>query len=544
MNNGGVRRIRSDSDRFFPALSRRHYPMVVTDTNIQPYLLSGFQSLVGMGVATVRLVAAVLTVLGVWIHLDTLSYLSTHQPIQPQPKPLLSQLNLNASEKSQKNLSKYVTVVNYRSNSDDESVLSTALDADFSPPANPPANGQSFYQTDPERFIIPLLSMGPNNQLEGFLESVFLAIKLNRTLCIPPFFKHKTDELNQSVSAELRIDKNVLSKFITICTEEELPLKCPQVSAIWMGSSNIVCGLALQKRYNVFIEQTGIEPWYSASRCQPLSGIPSFPKKTEGKFQVRSTAKTDLQATFSDATSGRCVVWFFPFHTISNFRSAVMSHLLHKNDGGDRQLAMDVVKYVQRPEKIRNLVAKFLRDHANNKPIIAVHWRYDQQDWLLHCDRLPDGQADKSCRNVAQMLDNPELAADNFRIFLRGVRNSLKTELAIYIAAPLDEKIMSSKLIAAISELGETALYSKDLLPYLSAAGYHAGEIHDVLSTSEQELCYQSHVFLYSQISTWSFNLVYQRRVDGRSSIDNFYVFGGQAVAAATHQAVEYFKRI
>jgi len=59
------------------------------------------------------------------------------------------------------------------------------------------------------------------------------------------------------------------------------------------------------------------------------------------------------------------------------------------------------------------------------------------------------------------MLDNPELAADNFRIFLRGVRNSLKTDLAVYIAAPLDEKIMSSKLIAAITELGELALYSK-----------------------------------------------------------------------------------
>ena len=58
-----------------------------------------------------------------------------------------------------------------------------------------------------------------------------------------------------------------------------------------------------------------------------------------------------------------------------------------------------------------------------------------------------------------------------------------------------------------------------DLLPYITAAGYAESEIHDVLSTSEQELCYQSHVFLYSQISTWSFNLVYQRRVDGRSSI-------------------------
>lgn len=84
-----------------------------------------------------------------------------------------------------------------------------------------------------------------------------------RTLCIPPFFKHKTDELNQSVSAELRIDKTVLSKFITICTEDELPVNCPKIDAIWMGSSNIVCGLALQKRYNVFIEQTGMQSWYS-----------------------------------------------------------------------------------------------------------------------------------------------------------------------------------------------------------------------------------------------------------------------------------------
>ena len=73
---------------------------------------------------------------------------------------------------------------------------------------------------------------------------------------------------------------------------------------------------------------------FKASKCQPLAGIPSYPSKVEGKFQVRSTAKSDLTEIYSDATSGRCVVWFFPFHTISNFRSAVMSHLLHKNDGG------------------------------------------------------------------------------------------------------------------------------------------------------------------------------------------------------------------
>merc|ERR1712021_260100 len=64
----------------------------------------------------------------------------------------------------------------------------------------------------PNRFLIPLLSMEPNNQLEGFLESVFLAIKLNRTLCIPPFYKHKTDDLNEAVSSKLRLDSSELAK--------------------------------------------------------------------------------------------------------------------------------------------------------------------------------------------------------------------------------------------------------------------------------------------------------------------------------------------
>ena len=59
-------------------------------------------------------------------------------------------------------------------------------------------------------------------QLEGFLESVFLAIKLNRTLCIPPFYKHKTDELNEAVSSELRLDSAELANLMTICETHEI----------------------------------------------------------------------------------------------------------------------------------------------------------------------------------------------------------------------------------------------------------------------------------------------------------------------------------
>ena len=55
---------------------------------------------------------------------------------------------------------------------------------------------EPIYKTRPNKFLIPSLTWGPNNQLRGFRESVIMAIQLNRTLCIPPFYKHKTDSSN------------------------------------------------------------------------------------------------------------------------------------------------------------------------------------------------------------------------------------------------------------------------------------------------------------------------------------------------------------
>ena len=42
----------------------------------------------------------------------------------------------------------------------------------------------------PDFFVLPILQNGPNNQLVGFRETIFLAIKLNRTVVLPKFFKH------------------------------------------------------------------------------------------------------------------------------------------------------------------------------------------------------------------------------------------------------------------------------------------------------------------------------------------------------------------
>lgn len=44
-----------------------------------------------------------------------------------------------------------------------------------------------------KKFLFPLLSNGPNNQLMGLRESIYIAIRLNRTLVLPFFRKHRTD---------------------------------------------------------------------------------------------------------------------------------------------------------------------------------------------------------------------------------------------------------------------------------------------------------------------------------------------------------------
>ena len=41
-------------------------------------------------------------------------------------------------------------------------------------------NGSSFLTLDPKRFLYPALIWGPNNQINGLQQAVYLAIKLNR----------------------------------------------------------------------------------------------------------------------------------------------------------------------------------------------------------------------------------------------------------------------------------------------------------------------------------------------------------------------------
>lgn len=72
-----------------------------------------------------------------------------------------------------------------------------------------------------DHFLLPILCYGPNNQILGLRESIVMAIKLNRTLIAPPFFKHKRNDNsamddNQILEVDSRIDIDRLRELIPL----------------------------------------------------------------------------------------------------------------------------------------------------------------------------------------------------------------------------------------------------------------------------------------------------------------------------------------
>ena len=71
----------------------------------------------------------------------------------------------------------------------------------------------------------------------------------------------------------------------------------------------------------------------------------------------------------------------------------------------------NVLKSTPRPKNVRNIVNEFTNEILGGSDYIALHWRYDKDDWYLHCERLKNSTATKFhpeksfdvCRGVAEV---------------------------------------------------------------------------------------------------------------------------------------------
>ena len=88
------------------------------------------------------------------------------------------------------------------------------------------------YKMDPTKFLAVAGSRGPNNQIVSLRDTIFFAIALNRTLILPPFFKHdRGDPTSNHSNTEIvefhqRVDLKRIKELISVVEPESALDKC------------------------------------------------------------------------------------------------------------------------------------------------------------------------------------------------------------------------------------------------------------------------------------------------------------------------------
>jgi len=131
---------------------------------------------------------------------------------------------------------------------------------------------------------------------------------------------------------------------------------------------------------------------------------------------------------------------------------------------------------------------------------------------MNHCDGKEDNL---TCERVVEVMHDVPKALANFadyverQVYIAGIQ-------AVYLAVPLSEKEVRSGMRMVLQErLGaDFPMYSsEELFPYVHASGCSEYSEHDIISTTEQEVCSRSQIFLRSTPSSWSRNVYVDRLV-------------------------------
>jgi hypothetical protein len=96
------------------------------------------------------------------------------------------------------------------------------------------------FELNPELFITPVYIWGPSSQLQGLRESIGVAIRLNRTLLLPPFLTHQSDSKGgeKPVPVDIRLDVPELRKLLSIGFTEDLRCQTSDVVFLARGIYN------------------------------------------------------------------------------------------------------------------------------------------------------------------------------------------------------------------------------------------------------------------------------------------------------------------
>lgn len=365
--------------------------------------------------------------------------------------------------------------------------------------------------------ILTIGKWGPNNQIEGFFESLEMANHIQAKIVLPPFYFHETDTFRGNtlthVPGELRINTEAISNLVDFKTFEQT---CHhQQYAVILGCDITIGSLA--KRVYLFQSLTGIkilnqQPEYKSQR-KFLKGVQVFipSSKVAISQQTRLLEQSNvniLDLNYHDlfrlvSAKYECLIFVEPYQSISDTNINDISTLTALNT------PLNNFEYSR---VIRTIRAQFLQHHGSLA--VGAHWRYNSGDWSNRC--RPGWGKSKNKTNPLECQIMPYLnfnkVAYNFNQLALKIGRHPSDQLSnIYIAAPIEEMDTINK-IKERSEHKVNLLTLIDLLKFIDQNFYHCAWWHnyrgEVVSLTEQALLTSAEYFLWWPVSSWSYRIL------------------------------------
>lgn len=394
------------------------------------------------------------------------------------------------------------------------------------------------YQTNTEQFLMPVLIWGPMNQVEGFRETIALAISLNRTLVIPPMYRHFTDptDPNGIVDPEVRIDIPTVRKLISTISYKALPANLAPDSimiarslGMEIGSDSSQEGGSLSGsrvgRLKRFETATGFEvaKWNSENFHEQSASTlewanPIYPAdstlEAEIRLEYETTNWTDVFGTAGDFS-----VLLFPYLT-ARFKP-------------EQPIGRSIMKYTPRPSFLNAMADQFLTASGFEQTFVTLHYRFDKEDWERSCRRTEktrnmkrNDKRQKICDLLATSTsDGIAEAVASYLVELYSL-GQIGNSVALYIATPPQQQEMIHNVtIAAVQKVKEqlgdkvkvNAKSTMDSTGYFETAyancEFVQENMHEVFSLFEQEICSRGKVFVYAPSSSWSGSIRRERHM-------------------------------
>lgn len=215
---------------------------------------------------------------------------------------------------------------------------------------------------------------------------------------------------------------------------------------------------------------------------------------------------------------GDCAMWIMPFRNLYWAR-AVLGKYGHTR----KTLAKKMVVATPRPKSIRETAIGFRKTLMKGRDYVAIHWRYDKNDFGSHCRKAVGPGNKKACEHILKNGFDPQLIGAKIVEFIK--KKNIKAS-AIFIAAPPKETPFIKSLSDFLVNHDIHVFFQEHLRSYVEQQfseckrSRYFNQLHDFISQLEQEICMTSKLFMPSDGSSWSAAITMERLARDQSHSD------------------------